>query len=149
MISCPPGCDGKVDSSLWLQHEFNQYINIIPVVNGTQPVVTQDVGQHGLHLQHCELLAYAIPGTSAEGDVGVWVSVCCPLWQEVVRVELLRVWEMNRVPMDAVDIYDNCASRRDVVARWKKETKLKSTYLLTLSDPTSNIVRQYDFPVPL
>jgi hypothetical protein len=134
MISCPPGCDGKVDSSLRLQHEFNQYINIIPCVNGTQPVVTQHVGQHCLHLQHSELLAYAVPGTGAERDVGVGVSPCYPLWQEVVRVELLRVGKLNRVPMDAVDIYDDCASRRDIVARWKKETKLKATYLLMIAD---------------
>ena len=67
--------------------------------------MTQDVGQHRLHLQHSELLSYAVPGTGAEGDVGVGVSLCYPLWQEVVRVKFLRVGELIRVPMDVNDGY--------------------------------------------
>ena len=68
-------------------------------------VVTQDVGQHGLHLQHSELLAYAVPGAGAEGDIGIGMSLCYPLRQEVVRVKLLRVGELIRVPMDVIDGY--------------------------------------------
>jgi hypothetical protein len=39
-ISSVSGCDGDVDSSVCLQHELAQYIDSIPVVKGTQPVVT-------------------------------------------------------------------------------------------------------------
>jgi len=100
-----------------MKHE----IDGILVVNGTQLVVPQHVRQDRLHLQHSELLSNAVPRTGAEGDVGVWMSVCCPLWQEVVRVELLGIWELDRVPMDSVDVHHHCASRRDVVASWKNE----------------------------
>jgi len=72
----------------------------------------QDVGQHRLHLQHSELLAYAVPGTCAEGDVGVGLSLCYPLWQEVVRVKLLTVGEVIRVPMDVIDLHCRCYSSR-------------------------------------
>jgi len=86
--------------------------------------VPQHVRQDRLQLQHSELLSNAVPGTGAEGDVCVRVSLCCPLWQEVVRVELLRVWELDRVPMDVVNIHDHCASRRDIIASWKIKTNL-------------------------
>jgi len=74
--------------------------------------VTQDVGQHCLHLQHSELLAYAVPGTSAEGDVGIGVSLCYPLRQEVVRVKLFRVGELIRVAMDVIDVHCQLHSGR-------------------------------------
>jgi len=64
--------------------------------------VTQHVGQHCLLLKHSKLLAYAVPGTGTEGDVGIGVSLCYPLWQEVVRVELLRVGELSRVAMEEI-----------------------------------------------
>jgi hypothetical protein len=35
------------------------------------------------------------------------VPVYYPLWQEVVRVELLRVWELIRVPMVQISAYPN------------------------------------------
>jgi len=67
--------------------------------------VTQDVGQHCLLLQQSELLTYAVPGTSAEGDVSIEMSLHYPLWQEVGKVELLRVGELIRVLMDVIDEY--------------------------------------------
>ena len=130
-ISCLSGCDGKVDSSLRLHRHFDHNIDAIPCVNGTPSVMTQHVGQHRLHLQHSELLSNAVPGTGAEGDVGIRVSLCYPLWQEVVRVELLRVWELGRISMDSADVHGHCASRRDVIARWKSEQNV----LLSVSWP--------------
>ena len=91
--------------------------------------MTQHVGQHCLQLQHSELLSNAVPRTGAEGDVGIGVSLCYPLWQEVVRVKLLGVWELDRISMDSVDVRDHCASRRDVIARWKREQKYCYLYV--------------------
>jgi hypothetical protein len=82
--------------------------------------VTQDAGQHSLHLQHSELLSYAVPRAGAEGDLGVGVPLCCTLWQEVVRVDLLRVRELIRVPMVQVNMDCNRAACRYCVATWKR-----------------------------
>jgi hypothetical protein len=64
----------------------------------------QYIGQDCLLLQQGELLTYAVPGTRAEGDVGVGVSFHYSLRQEVVRVKLLWVGELIRVPMDDIVI---------------------------------------------
>ena len=82
--------------------------------------MTQYVGQHRLFLQEGELLSYAVPRAGAEGDVGVGMSLCYPLWQEVVRVELLRVGELIRVPMVQKSIYPYRAACRYCVATWKR-----------------------------
>jgi hypothetical protein len=102
---------------MWLQHQLRQWPDFIPVVKGPHLIVTQDAGQHRLLLQQSELLTYAVPGTSAEGDVGIGVSLFYPLWQEVVRVELFGVGELISVPMDAVDMHEYRTTRGNVVIR--------------------------------
>ena len=80
-----------VRSHLQLSWQYN----IHSVINGTQPVVTQHAWQHSLHLQHGELLSYTVPGTGAEGDVSVGVSLCYPFWQEIFRVKFFKGWEID------------------------------------------------------
>ena len=77
-----------------------------------ETVVTQHARQHRLHLQHSKLLAYAVPRAGTEGDEGIGVPLCYPLWQEVIRVELLRVGELSRVLMDVIDGQCHCHSSR-------------------------------------
>ena len=104
---------------LWGLHQFIvSALLSMCLVNGTRTIVKQHVGQHCLHLQHSKLLAYAVSGTSAEVDVGIGVSLCYPLWQEVVRVKLLTVGEVIRVPMDVIDLHCQCYCSRYGVIIW-------------------------------
>jgi hypothetical protein len=80
-------------------------MDVFPLVKGPHVVVTWDAGQHSLLLQQSVFLTYAVPGTSIEGDEGVGVSLCYSLWQEVVRIKLLRVGEVISVPTDVIDEY--------------------------------------------
>ena len=46
------------------------------------------------------------------------MPLCYPLRQEAVRVELLSVGELNRVPKDAVQVNNNRASSWKFVLSW-------------------------------
>ena len=62
------------------------------------------------------ILTDTTPGSSAEGNVAVVVPVRGVLWQEVIRVEGLRVLVVFRVAVDLEGANHNSgASRQDIV----------------------------------
>jgi hypothetical protein len=90
-----------------------------PVLYCMDLEASKDARQHRFLLQQSKLLTYAVPGTGTEGDVGIGVSLCYPLWQEVVWVKVFRVRVLVRITVHIEDLkIDHAASWYKVIP-WK------------------------------
>uniref|UniRef100_A0A182U2K1 Uncharacterized protein n=1 Tax=Anopheles melas TaxID=34690 RepID=A0A182U2K1_9DIPT len=87
---------------LWSQHEITQQLHVLAPVHRLYAVLAQDGRDDGLLLQYRELLTDTVPRPGTERDVRVRVAPVAVLWQEVVRVELVRVGEHGRVAVQLI-----------------------------------------------